>query len=128
MDDITLGGTTAVVAADVALVKALSAPFSVVLYEKKCETNTIDGHTDEISLQQFIHHTPLSSTLLGAHLPQGPAVNDCLEKRCSDLERAISRPDLITSYGALVLLRASFSAPALQHTLRASPCNGHMKL
>ena len=55
-------------------------------------------------------------------------MNDCLEKRCSDLERAISKLNLITSHEALILLRASFSAPALQHTLRASPYNGHEAL
>ena len=55
-------------------------------------------------------------------------MNDCLDKQCSDLERAISRLDLITSHDAFVLLRASFIAPALQHTLRASPCNGHEAL
>ena len=128
MDDITLGGPAAVVAADVTLIKAQGEPLGLVLNEKKCESITIDGHTNEISLQQFIHHTPLSSTLLGAPLLQGPAMNDCLQNRCSDLERAISRLSLITSHDALVLLRASFSAPALQHTLRASPCNGHEAL
>ena len=127
MDDITLGGPAAVVAADVALVKAQGTLLGLVLNEKKCETITTDGHTDEISLQ-FIHHTPFSSTLLGAPLLQGPALNDCLEKCCSNLERAIFRLDLITSHDALVLTRASFSAPVLQHTLRASPCNGHEAL
>ena len=128
IDDITLGGPAAVVAADDALVKAQGTALGLVLNEKKCETIATDGHTDEISLQQFIHHTPLSSTLLGAPLLQGPAMNDCQEKRCSDLDRAIPRLDPITSHDALVLLRASFSAPALQHSLRASPCNGHEAL
>ena len=128
MDDITLGGPTTVVAADVALIKSQGTPRGLILNEKKCETITPDGHTDEVSLQQFIHHTPLSSTLLGAPLLQGPAMNDCLQKRCSDLDRAISRLDLITSHDALVLLRASFSAPALQHTLRTSQCDGHEAL
>ena len=55
-------------------------------------------------------------------------MNDCLEKRCSDPERAISGLVLITSHDALVLLRTFFSASVLQHTLRASPCNGHEAL
>ena len=50
-------------------------------------------------------------------------MNDCLEKQCSDLERANSKLGLITSHDALVLIRASFSAPALQHTR-----NGHEAL
>ena len=117
MDDITLSGFAAVVAADVALVKAQCTPFVLVLNEEKCETISTDDFTDKISLQQFNHHTPLSPTLLGALLLKGPAMNDCLQKRFNDLVRAISRLDLITSYDALALLRASFSAPALQHSL-----------
>ena len=46
----------------------------------------------------------------------------------SDLERYISRLDLITSHDVIVLLRASFSALALQHTLRISPYNEHEAL
>ena len=68
MDDITLVGLAAVVAADVALVKVQGKPLGLVLIEKKYETITTDGHADEISLQQFIRHTPLSSTLLRAPL------------------------------------------------------------
>ena len=52
-------------------------------------------------------------------------MNGCLEKRCSNLERAVSRLDMIFSHDALVLLQASFCATALQHILRASQCNGH---
>ena len=72
MSDITLGDPAAVVAADVALVKAQGTPVGLVINEKKCETITTDGHTAEISLQQFIHHTPLPSTLLEAPLPKDP--------------------------------------------------------
>ena len=42
--------------------------------------------------------------------------------------RAISRLELITAHDAIVLLRASYSAPSLQHTLRASPHCGHISL
>ena len=62
MDDITLGGPAVMVAADVVLVKAQGTPLDLVLNEKKCETITTDGHSDEISFQQFIHRNPLSST------------------------------------------------------------------
>ena len=65
-------------------------PLSLVLNEMKYETIATYGHTDEISLQQFIHHTPLFSTQRGALLLKGSAMKNCLEKRCRDLERAIS--------------------------------------
>ena len=32
------------------------------------------------------------------------------------------------SHDALVILRASFSAPTMQHTLRSSPCTGRVEL
>ena len=55
-------------------------------------------------------------------------MNDYPQKRCSNLERAFSRLDLITSHDALVLLRVSFSTTALQYTLRGLVCNGHEAL
>ena len=90
MNDITLGSPAAVVAADVTLVKAQGTPLGLVLNEKQSETFTTDVHTDEISFQQFIHHTPLSSFFFGSPLLQGPIMNDCLQKRYNDLERAFS--------------------------------------
>ena len=100
------------------------------LNDKKCEVVSVrpNGHINEISLQQFIHYTPSSFTLLGASLTRGAAMDDCLRNRCIDLKGAISRLELITTHDALVLLRASFSAPSLQHTLRASLCCGHISL
>ena len=55
-------------------------------------------------------------------------MDKCVQQRCNDLERAISRLELITSHDALVLLRASFSASTMQHTLRSSPCAGRVEL
>ena len=51
-----------------------------------------------------------------------------LDNRCEDLSRAASRLRLISAHDALIFLRASFSAPKLLHTLRASPCSGHPAL
>ena len=57
MDDITLGGPAAVVAADVALVKARGLPLGLVLNEKKCEIITTDSHTDKISPAVYSSHS-----------------------------------------------------------------------
>jgi hypothetical protein len=43
-------------------------------------------------------------------------------------QRAVSRFEAISSHDALVLLRSSFSAPKLIHTLRSSSCFGHESL
>jgi hypothetical protein len=128
MDDITLGGPLADVSADVAMIKTEGPPQGLFLNDSKCEAITIDGQTLDDTLCQFIQLTPASATLLGAPLMVGSAMDECLRKRCADLDRAISRLELITAHDALVLLRSSFSAPKLQHTLRSSPCFGHQLL
>ena len=51
MDESTLESFAAVVAADITLVIAQGTLLGLVLNEKKCETITSDGHTDEISFQ-----------------------------------------------------------------------------
>ena len=48
-------------------------------------------------------------------------MDNSLLNQCYDLEKATSRLRLITAHDALVLLRASFSAPKLQHIMRATP-------
>ena len=128
MDDITLGGPSADVAADVAMIKAEGPSRGLCLNESKCEAITTSGQSSIDLLQEFIQLTPSSATLLGAPLMVGQAMDECLSKRCDELERATTRLELITSHDALVLLRSSFSATKVQHTLRASPCFGHRSL
>ena len=55
-------------------------------------------------------------------------MDSTLISHCDDLSRAIDRLAAISAHDALILLRASFSAPKLQHTLRSAPCAGHPTL
>ena len=55
-------------------------------------------------------------------------MDDALQQRCDDLTLAISRLKTLSSHDALTLLRASFSAPKILHTLRSSHCVGHPSL
>ena len=55
-------------------------------------------------------------------------MDTALSSRCDDLARAATRLGAIAAHDALVLLKASFSAPKLMHTMRASPCSGHATL
>lgn len=128
MDDITLGGPASTVATDVSNIKESGRDFGLFLNDGKCEAISQQGSVTEPQLQHFIQMTPSKSTLLGAPLTKGDAMDICLTKRCNELERAISRLSLISSHDALVLLRSSFSAPKLQHALRASPCYDHQQL
>ena len=127
--DFTLGGPAATVASDVTMIKAEEASRGLFLNDQKCESITANDQPPyDALLRDFIQLTLTSATLLGAPLVIGPAMNKCLQLRCNDLERAISRLELITSHDALVLLRASFSAPTMQHTPRSSPCAGRVEL
>ena len=120
MDDITFGGPSHVVAADVTMIKTEGVPKGLILNEKKCEAITLEGQTIKPVLQQFIHLTPVKSMLLGAPLSKGQAMDNSFSSQCNDLEKATSRLELVTAHDALVLLRASFSTPKLQHIMRAS--------
>ena len=46
-----------------------------------------------------------------------------LAKRCTEFNTAISRLSLLSAHDALILFRASFSAPKMM--LRCSPCTEH---
>ena len=69
-----------------------------------------------------------NSMLLEAPLRPGSAMDTALNKRCDELALAISRINTPSSYDALILFRASFSAPKVMHTIRSSPCIGHSGL
>ena len=114
-----------VLAADVTMITTEGAPKGLIFNEKKCETITLEGQTIKPVLQQFIHLTPAKSMLLGCPLPplsKGQAMDNSLSSSSNDLEKATSRLGLINVNDALALLRASFSAPKLQHIMRAFPC------
>jgi hypothetical protein len=92
------------------IIKKEGAPRGLFLNVTKCEAKTTAGLTDAAP-QQLVQLTPPSSVLLGAPLFKGAAMDDCLTKRCADLERTVSRFEAISSHDALVLLSSSFSAP-----------------
>ena len=112
MDDITLGGPSVVVAVDDALIRSQGTTQGLFLNDMKCEVISVNGHINEILFQQFLKYTPTSSTLLGAPLTHRAAMDDCLRNQYIDLERVISRLELITAHDAFVLSRTSYSAPS----------------
>ena len=128
MDDLTLGGDEKQVARDVEIVESRGREIGLELNLKKCEFISESGLSNESIFSQFIHLVIPNASLLGAPLTVGQAMDSMLTSRCDDLTRAISRLKLITAHDALILLRASFSAPKLLHTLRSSPCAGHPEL
>ena len=78
------------------------------------------------SLAGFYTLRPADAIFLGAPLvDRGSATDHAIEARCSDLRTAIAKLKPISARDALILLRSSFSAPKLLHTLRCTPCEGH---
>ena len=94
----------------------------LVLNTAKCELVAHSGLVvDDPLLQSFTRVEPGDTTLLGAALFPGKVLNNFWSDRCLDLSRAVERLCLVGAQDALILLRASFSAPRVQHLLRCSP-------
>ena len=120
MDDLTLGGPSDVVAADL---------------DYTSRYKMVQGYESEIisrrsrpraaQFEGFVSVAPEEAELLGAHLYAGKKMDNLFENRCSDLNTAISRLSLLSADDALMLLKMSFSAPKMLHTLRCSPCVNH---
>jgi hypothetical protein len=128
MDDLTLGGPESQVARDVEVVRRRGEEIGLRLNGKKCEYISRTSQSTDPIFADFIHLKVEEADLLGAPVTTGTAMDQALSSRCDDLQRAAGRLQLIAAHDALILLRASFSAPKLQHTLRASPCSGHPAL
>ena len=128
MDDITLGGDEESLARDVQLTRVQGEAMGLKLNVKKCEFISHTALSTDSTFSEFIHLKPTEAILLGAPLINGCAMDVALSSRCDDLALAIDRLKLLAAHDALVLLRASFSAPKILHTLRSSPCAGHPAL
>ena len=63
------------------------------------------------------HGSPRSTTV------DGPALDGLLSSRLAGLDRAVERLSLLVAEDALILLRASFGAPRVQHLLRSLRCS-----
>jgi hypothetical protein len=88
----------------------------------KCELVThANFSVSDPCLQSFSCVSVADVSLLGAPLFAGPVLDADWSQRCSDLSRAVGRLGNIASQDALILLRASFGAPKVQHLLRCSP-------
>ena len=59
--------------------------------------------------------------MLGAPLFAVRVLDEAWASRCSELSGAADRLQLTCAQDALILLRASFSAPRVQHLMRCSP-------
>jgi len=94
----------------------------LVMNAAKCELVAHSGLVvDDPLLQSFSCVELRDATLLVAPLFPGRVLSDFWSNRCRDLFRAVDRFCVVGCHDALILLRASFSAPTVQHLLRCSP-------
>lgn len=129
LDDISLGGPTSSVSADMASLETDCADLGLVLNRSKCELTAKDlSHISNDSFTQFARIDQGSICLLGAPLSTGQALQSSLDARVVELDRALNRLDLIARQDALLILRSSLGAPRLLHNLRCAPCADHPTL
>ena len=129
LDDISLGGPSSTVEADIDLLETECANLGLVFNRAKCEVTAIDLH--QVTHNSFRHFTRTnldSVSLLGAPLSTGMALQVALDARVEELNRALDRLGLITRQEALLILRSSLGAPKLLYSLRCAPCADHPAL
>jgi len=129
LDDVTLGGPQDEVASDVRRIIEVGQTLGLELNISKCEVITHPGTViSDPTICLFTAVSAADSILLGSPLFPGAMLDKTWSDRCADLSRAVERLSLVGSQDALILLRASFSAPRVQHLLRCSPSADHAAL
>ena len=128
MDDITSGRAKSTVASDVDQFRSEGVKIGLHLNVAKCEVITKVHHKFDLEIQGFVNINPDDACLLSAPLGSGRALDNTLALRCSDLRIAIGRFKSLPSHDAFILLRSSFSAPKVVHTLPCAPCSGYLIL
>ena len=128
MNDITIEGPESLVASDVKHIYTIGATTGLDWNFIKCKQINKSSVLTSEPIGQFRYCTTNNAIILGALFVPGPAMDLALGKKLDDLERASDRLQLIPAHDALVLLRASCSAPKLMHVMRSLPCAGHTLL
>ena len=116
MDDVTLGGPESQVAHDVETIRRKGKEIGLMLNDKKCEFISNTAVSFNLAFRNFAHLSTDEAELLSAPLTARTDMDTAFSRRCDDLARAATRLGSIAAHDALVLLRASFSAPKLLHT------------
>src|SRR6218665_3348049 len=89
----------------------------------KCEIITKNCQLlNQNFLKDFACTDPDSATLLGAPLSTGAALDQALNSRAEELDRALVRLAIIARQDALLILRHSQGTPKLIFTLIGSVC------
>ncbi|HSN23077.1 MAG TPA: hypothetical protein VLS45_02715, partial [Methylomicrobium sp.] len=124
MDDFSLGGPTADILTDLALISSQQSSLGLRLNPIKCEIISDSKSSHPAQLDNFITVQPSHATLLGVPLSTEEALEAMLASVLADLERSVDRLSNLTSHDAL-LLKNCLGGPKLLHILRTAPCCNH---
>ena len=125
LDDVSMGGPANVVEADLLDFMRDAGDLGLSLNVGKCEVVGSNPVGLPHSFVNFKTLKPEECILLGPPLFEGPAMDDAIEARCIELQRASSRFHLITAHDALVFLKSCMGACKMLHHLRSAPCACH---
>jgi len=90
---------------------------------------TVGGFNVQSSTLRWFQRVEVEeSVLFGTPLFVGPALDSAWSQPSEHLRRAVYRMSNISSQEAMILLRASFSAPRVLHLLQCSPSKDHPAL
>jgi len=104
LEDLTLTGSVASVARDVAKIVNVGSELDLSLNVLKCEFIAHDDLTVTDSfLQTFSRLSIADAALLGAPLFLGSALDKAWSDRCAELTRAVDRLQAVGSQEALIL-------------------------
>ena len=127
LDDCTIGGPVNTVLADLALIKEEIEKVGLELNTSKCELFCCSSSQSQELFDQVSAACPGvrmqtedDLVLLGSPM-FGNAVKKTIEEKKCDLERMISRLQLLSAHHALFLLKNCLSIPKLLYVLRTSP-------
>jgi hypothetical protein len=95
------------------------------LNPSKCEVIGFPDVAGDLAFDGFARVGFDDAELLGSPLARGSRQNAILEAKCIELERAMSRLNLIDSHYAFSIISNCISAPKLLYTLRTSCCVGN---
>ena len=126
LDDESLGGGAATVAADIAEVKSSSESIGLILNPKKCALLVMNepnvAAIDEICrlLPGLRILTPGDCELLGAPLTD-EALPAALEKKTQQIKLLAARLPLLASHASIFILKNCLSIPKMVYLLRCIP-------
>jgi len=107
MDELTLGGPTDKVAADIDYIRDREQRAGLRINVSKSEIICRGSTPRPVQFDEFISLAPDEADLLGAPLFTGKK----MANRCTELNTAVGRLSLLSAHDALILLKASFSTP-----------------